>query len=85
MMAGINEVRANLERYHPKSPSLQRGQNGQREGGFPGPALCSCDNNALNRKPPLDNYMSGYRIFEMERMPSRSLTVGLETSTSSIR
>ena len=52
MMARINEVRADLEGYDPEAPAPQCGQDGQREGGFPGPALRSCYDNSFNRTPP---------------------------------
>ena len=51
-MAGINEVRTDLERYYPEPTALQRGQDSQREGGFPGSALSSRYNNSFNRTPP---------------------------------
>jgi len=54
MMAWIDKVRADLERYDPKSPALQRGQDGQRKRRLPRPALCSRDNYSFNRKPPLE-------------------------------
>lgn len=52
MMAWIDKVRTDLKGYDPEAPALQRSQDGQRQGGFSGPALCSCNNKCFNRTPP---------------------------------